>query len=117
LQPGARLGPDVVLEKLGEGGMGNVYKARDARLDRLVAIKRSAKEFSDRFEREARAAAALNRFHSVHHFSTHSPLFHLQLDDCTISTRGGFNADTDVVRHHSAASRLERWGHAGANHQ
>ena len=40
--------------------MGQVYKARDTRLDRLVAIKQSATEFSDRFEREARAVAALN---------------------------------------------------------
>jgi Tol biopolymer transport system component/predicted Ser/Thr protein kinase len=54
------LGRYRVLEKLGEGGMGQVYKARDTRLDRLVAIKQSNTEFSDRFEREARAVAALN---------------------------------------------------------
>ena len=60
LQPGARLGPYDILEPIGAGGMGQVYKARDTRLDRLVAIKQSATEFSDRFEREARAAAALN---------------------------------------------------------
>ena len=60
LQPGSRLGPYEVVEKLGEGGMGQVFKARDTRLGRLVAIKQSAAQFSDRFEREARAVAALN---------------------------------------------------------
>lgn len=59
LQPGARFGPYHIVESIGEGGMGQVYKARDTRLDRLVAIRQSATEFSDRFEREARAVAAL----------------------------------------------------------
>ena len=40
--------------------MGEVYKARDTRLDRIVSIKISKTEFSERFEREARAVAALN---------------------------------------------------------
>src|SRR5262245_5164639 len=43
--------------------MGSVYKARDTRLDRTVAIKKSNERFSDRFEREARAVAALNHHH------------------------------------------------------
>ena len=59
-QSGDRVGPYEILEPIGGGGMGQVYKARDTRLDRLVAIKQSATEFSDRFEREARAVAALN---------------------------------------------------------
>src|SRR5712671_2195824 len=55
-----RLGPYEIVSALGAGGMSEVYKARDTRLDRIVAIKLSATEFSERFEREARAVAALN---------------------------------------------------------
>jgi serine/threonine protein kinase len=40
--------------------MGEVYKARDTRLDRIVALKTSNQQFTERFEREARAVAALN---------------------------------------------------------
>jgi eukaryotic-like serine/threonine-protein kinase len=60
LSAGTRLGPYEILAQLGSGGMGEVYRARDTRLDRTVAIKISQKEFTDRFEREARAVAALN---------------------------------------------------------
>jgi serine/threonine protein kinase len=60
LTPGTRLGPYEILAPIGAGGMGEIYKARDTRLDRQVAIKVSPARFSERFEREARAAAALN---------------------------------------------------------
>lgn len=66
LAPGARLGPYEVLSVLGSGGMGEVYRARDPRLRRDVAIKVLPAAFSTdadrlhRFEQEARAAAALN---------------------------------------------------------
>ena len=61
--PGAQLGPYTVEAVLGAGGMGEVYRARDTRLGRRVAIKVSAHQFSDRFDREARAIAALNHPH------------------------------------------------------
>jgi tRNA A-37 threonylcarbamoyl transferase component Bud32/WD40 repeat protein len=60
LSSGSRLGPYEILAPIGAGGMGEVYKARDTRVDRWVAIKVSREQFSERFEREARAAAALN---------------------------------------------------------
>jgi Tol biopolymer transport system component/predicted Ser/Thr protein kinase len=55
-----KLGPYEILALIGAGGMGEVYRALDPRLNRDVAIKVSAQQFSDRFEREARAVAALN---------------------------------------------------------
>src|ERR1019366_6103423 len=60
LAAGSRLGPYEIIAVAGAGGMGEVYKARDPRLDRTVAIKTSAEQFSNRFEGEARAIAALN---------------------------------------------------------
>src|SRR6266516_3987289 len=60
---GARLGPYEIVAPIGPGGTGEVYKARDTRLDRIVAIKVSREQFSERFEREARAVAALNHPH------------------------------------------------------
>jgi serine/threonine-protein kinase len=57
---GDLLGPYKIESLLGAGGMGQVYKARDTRLGRTVAIKIANQQFSDRFEREARAIAALN---------------------------------------------------------
>src|SRR5580658_3668789 len=60
LARGDKLGPYEIVELIGKGGMGEVYKATDTRLDRSVAIKISSARFNDRFEREARAVAALN---------------------------------------------------------
>src|SRR5262252_2978742 len=60
LSTGSRLGPYEVVAPLGAGGMGEVYRANDPRMGREVAIKVSAERFSDRFEREVHAVAALN---------------------------------------------------------
>ena len=57
---GTKLGPYEITSPLGAGGMGEVWKARDSRLGRDVAIKIGREQFSERFEREARAVAALN---------------------------------------------------------
>ena len=79
LNAGTKLGPYEVLAPLGAGGMGEVYRARDSRLGREVAIKVISGAFSTdaerlhRFEQEARAAAALNHPNilAVHDIGTH----------------------------------------------
>jgi eukaryotic-like serine/threonine-protein kinase len=69
VSPGTRLGPYEVLSRIGAGGMGEVYKARDSRLDRTVAIKVLSERLSlnpearERFEREARTIANLKHPH------------------------------------------------------
>jgi len=69
LTPGARLGPYEILAPLGAGGMGEVYRACDTRLDRTVAIKILPSQFSSdpvrrqRFEREAKTISSLNHPH------------------------------------------------------
>src|ERR1700758_1708705 len=69
LASGTKLGPYEIVGPLGAGGMGEVYRARDTRLDRTVAIKvlashlSSSPEFKQRLEREARAISSLNHPH------------------------------------------------------
>jgi eukaryotic-like serine/threonine-protein kinase len=69
LTSGAKLGPYEIQSQLGAGGMGEVYRARDTRLDRIVAVKilpahlSSDNEFKQRFEREARTVSSLNHPH------------------------------------------------------
>src|SRR5438477_8703957 len=76
LGPGARLGPYEILSAIGAGGMGEVYRARDTRLKREVAIKVLPDSFANdpdriaRFEREAELLASLNHPHiaAIHGF-------------------------------------------------
>ena len=66
LTPGTKLGPYEILAPIGKGGMGEVYRAHDTRLNRDVAIKVADAEFSERFSREARSIAALNHTNVCH---------------------------------------------------
>jgi Tol biopolymer transport system component/tRNA A-37 threonylcarbamoyl transferase component Bud32 len=79
LEPGTRLGPYEIVSQLGQGGMGVVFKARDARLDREVAVKVLPRNLATdrdalaRFEREAKAVAALSHPNilAIHDFGQH----------------------------------------------
>jgi Tol biopolymer transport system component len=101
LSSGTRLGPYEILAAIGAGGMGEVYKARDTRLDRTVAIKVLPPEFSAdperraRFEREAKTIAGLNHPHI-----------------CTLHDVGEHEGSTFLVMEHltgeTLAQRLEK---------
>jgi Tol biopolymer transport system component/predicted Ser/Thr protein kinase len=93
LEPATFLGPYRVEELLGTGGMGLVYRAIDTRLGREVAVKVSSERFSGRFEREARAAAALNHPHI-----------------CTLYDVGPNYLVMERVQGETLASRLKKGG-------
>jgi len=86
--PGSRLGPYEIIESIGRGGMGEVYRARDTRLQRLVAIKTVASHaiadarFRDRFEREARAVAALSHPNilAIHDVGSHEGIPYVAIE-------------------------------------
>src|SRR5437868_2821412 len=88
LPAGTRLGPYEIVSPLGAGGMGEVYRARDTRLDRTVAIKvltgglATDPESRQRFEEEARAIAALNDPHicTIHDVGREGDLDYLVLE-------------------------------------
>jgi Tol biopolymer transport system component len=88
LSPGAKLGAYEIVAPLGEGGMGEVYRALDTRLDRTVAIKvltgalAADAESRQRFEQEARAIAALNDPHicTIHDIGRHGDLDYIVLE-------------------------------------
>ena len=91
LSPGTCLGPYRIERKLGEGGMGEVYRAVDTRLNRAVAIKITREQFSSRFEREARAISALN-----------------QPNICTLYDVGPNYLVMELIEGDSLATRLQR---------
>ena len=98
LSPSERLGPYEILERIGAGGMGEVYKARDTRLNRVVALKTLPAGVADdldlsrRFQREAQTVAALNHpnicvVHDVGHDSGLSYLVMEYLEGETLAAR------------------------------
>ena len=95
---GARLGPFEILTPLGAGGMGEVYRARDTRLDRTVAIKLLPSEFLnapgrrvERFRREARAIARITHQHicTLHDVGEDGPAIFLVMEYVDGVTSGG----------------------------
>ena len=88
LAPGARLGPYEIVAPIGSGGMGEVYRARDTRLGRIVAIKVLRRDVVadadriDRFEREARAASALNHPNivTIHDVGAEGPTSYIAME-------------------------------------
>jgi eukaryotic-like serine/threonine-protein kinase len=88
LAPGTQLGPYEIMAPLGSGGMGEVYRARDARLERTVAIKILPAQFSadpvrkQRFEREAKTISSLNHPHIcvVHDVGSHDGIDYLVME-------------------------------------
>jgi len=103
LSPGIQLGPYEVIAPLGAGGMGEVYRARDTRLGRDVAIKVlpadlvSDPERLARFEREARAVSALNHPHIV------------TLYEVGTSDAGPYLVLERIYRRELASGRVEPW--------
>ena len=98
MQPGARVGAYEILSAIGAGGMGEVYRARDTRLERTVAIKVLPADLSsdpdrrERFDREARAISSLNHphiciLHDVGNQDGTSFLVMEYLEDETLSSR------------------------------
>ena len=82
LTPGTTLGPYEVIAEIGKGGMGEVYRARDTKLDRDVALKVLPQAFTDdpdrlaRFEREAKVLASLNHPNIGHLWAGRSRRLH-----------------------------------------
>jgi serine/threonine-protein kinase len=130
---GARLGPYEVLSALGAGGMGEVYKARDTRLDRTVAIKilppglATDPDLRARFEREARAIAALDHPHicAVHDVGEHDGTRYLvmqYLDGETLAarlarTKGPLPVDQALKIGVEIADALDKAHRAGITHR
>ena len=131
LMPGKRLGPYEILAEIGAGGMGEVYKARDTRLDRIVAVKVLLPHvagdplFRERFEREARAASALDHPHicalyDIGHDQDRQFLVLQYLEGETLADRlakGPLPLDQALTRAREIADALDKAHRAGIVHR
>src|SRR5262245_18013 len=131
LPVGTRLGAYEIVGSLGAGGMGEVYKARDTRLDRTVAIKvmtaaiAATPELRQRFEREARSLSALNHPHicTLHDIGLQDGQEYLVLEFVEGETlasrlaRGPLTADEVIRRGAELAAALDRAHRAGVVHR
>jgi serine/threonine protein kinase len=106
LAAGSRLGPYEVISIIGAGGMGEVYRAVDPRLGREVAIKVSAAQFTERFEREARAVAALNHPNICHVYDVGPNYLVMELVDGE-SPKGPLRLETALNYARQLADALE----------
>ncbi len=131
LGPGTRLGPYEIQSAIGAGGMGEVYRARDTRLERKVAIKVLPSHVSgdpalrERFEREARTVAALNHphictLHDVGHQDATDFLVMEYLDGETLAARlvkGALSIDQALAIAIQIADALDKAHRAGIVHR
>ncbi len=131
LRAGDKLGPYEILTPLGAGGMGEVYKARDTRLDRFVAIKvlpehiARREDLRRRFEREARAVASLNHPHIcvLHDIGNqdgtgYMVMEHLEGETLAARTaRGALPLDQALRLATQIADALDRAHRAGVTHR
>ncbi len=127
LATGEKLGPYEILAPLGAGGMGEVYKARDTRLDRAVAIKVLPEHIAQRedvrvrFEREARAVASLNHPHICSLFDIGPGYMVMELiEGETLAARiekGALPLDQALKFATQIADALDRAHRAGVTHR
>src|SRR5215469_12052130 len=131
LAPGTKLGPYEILSALGAGGMGEVYRARDTRLDRTVAVKTLPTHLSSdpvrrqRFEREARAISALNHANicTLHDVGSQDGIDYLVMEYVEGEslaqrlTKGPLPLDQVLKVGREIADALDRAHHSGIIHR
>src|ERR1700733_2403243 len=113
LSAGDRIGPYTILEKLGAGGMGEVYKARDTRLERIVALKvllsggMQDPESRRRFAQEARAASSLNHYNIITIYDVGNDN---GVDYLAMELVPGTSVDQLIPRHGLGLDQILRYG-------
>ncbi len=121
IAPGDKLGPYEIIEPIGKGGMGAVYRARDTRLGRDVAIKVSEQRFGERFEREARVISSLNHPNICHLYDVGDNYLVMELvEGQTLSARikqGPIPLEESVSIAHQIAAALEAAHEKGIVHR
>ena len=121
LSGGSKLGPYEIVAPIGAGGMGQVYRARDPRMGREVAIKVSGERFSDRFSREVHAVAALNHSNICHLYDVGPNYLVMELvEGSTLAERikdGAIPLDEALNIAHQISAALEAAHEKGITHR